>query len=98
MLLVPAVVSLARWLETSDRRMLDGAWLAVAFFLLAAPLPYEDPALPMAGSPCSPIRGSTARGCSGRGSSAELWLERPARVADTARSPSRTSHEEAIAR
>ena len=45
MLLVPAVVSLARWLETSERRLLDVAWLALAFFLLAAPLAYEDPSL-----------------------------------------------------
>ena len=45
MLLVPAVVSLARWLETSERRVLDIAWLALAFFLLAAPLAYEDPSI-----------------------------------------------------
>lgn len=44
-LLVPAAVALARWSETEDRSALETFWLVGALVLLAAPLPYEDPAL-----------------------------------------------------
>ena len=43
MLLVPAVVSLARWLETSERRVLDIAWLALAFFSARGAAPIQGP-------------------------------------------------------
>ena len=45
MLLVPAAVALARWFDGAPRPALDGLWLALALALLAAPFPYEDPAL-----------------------------------------------------
>jgi hypothetical protein len=44
-LLVPAAVALARWLDAPDRHAFDGLWLGTALLLLAAPLPYTDPAL-----------------------------------------------------
>ena len=45
MLLVPAAVALARWFDVPGRPAFDGLWLAAAFALLAAPLPYKDPLL-----------------------------------------------------
>jgi hypothetical protein len=45
MLIVPAAVALARWFDGPPRRVVDGLWLALAFALLAVPLPYKDPVL-----------------------------------------------------
>ena len=45
MLVIPSAVALARWFEGASRPTRDGLWLALAFALLAVPLPYEDPVL-----------------------------------------------------
>ena len=98
MLLVPAVVSLARWLETRSGALLDVVWLALAFFLLAAPLPYEDPSLADGWIALLAYPRLYGAWLLWAWLIRELWLDRHARVADAALSPRRTSHEGAVAR
>ena len=98
MLLVPAVVSLARWLETSERRVLDIAWLALAFFLLAAPLPYKDPTLADGWIALLAYPRLYGAWLLWAWLIRDLWLDRRVRVADAEVSPGRTSHEGAVAR
>jgi hypothetical protein len=98
MLLVPAVVSLARWLETSERRVLDIAWLALAFFLLAAPLPYKDPSLADGWIALLAYPRLYGAWLLWAWLIRDLLLDRRVRVADAVRSPSLPSHEGAVAR
>ena len=98
MLLVPAVVALARWLETSERRVLDLAWLALAFVLLAAPLGYEDPSLADGWIALLAYPRLYGAWLLWAWLIRDLWLGRHARVPDAALSPRRTSHEGAVAR
>jgi hypothetical protein len=44
-LLVPAAVAAARWFDGQDRGVIGSIWLGASLVLLAAPLPYKDPAL-----------------------------------------------------
>lgn len=45
MLLVPAAVALAAFLDGPRRTVLSAAWLGLALVVAGAPLPYEDPGL-----------------------------------------------------
>jgi hypothetical protein len=98
MLLVPAVVSLARWLESPERRVLDVVWLALAFLLLAAPLAYKDPLLADGWIALLAYPRLYGAWLLWAWLIRELWFDRLARVADPDRTPSRTSHEGAVAR
>lgn len=44
-LLVPAAIAISRWVTTPVAGRGRAAWLALAIFLIAAPLPYRDPSL-----------------------------------------------------
>ena len=97
MLLVPVVVALARWLETTERRLLDIAWLALAAFLLAAPLPYEDPSLADGWIALLAYPRLYGAWLLWAWLIRELWLARRVRVVDAAPPPGST-HEGAVAR
>ena len=45
LMVIPAVIAIGRALETGSGSRLRTAWLAIAVALVAAPLPYRDPAL-----------------------------------------------------
>ena len=97
MLLVPAVVSLARWLDPGAARRSTSPGSRSPSSCSRRRSRTRTRRWRMAGSPSSPIRGSTARGCSGRGWSASSGsigdAESPTPVARRAH-----VHEGAVAR